>query len=146
MAKEQLSNKTGWGQGGEGRNPLMVQWLGLWAFTAEGEGSIPGQEIKIPQAARHSPKIHNKTGWEGRGLHFYHPSNRPIMRYIVMLFITYKAVLPSRESSISRENTALSVFYGWYESPYQMRWAHHWCLAWVPECLMMKARSFHKIF
>ena len=27
--------------------PLMVQWLGLGAFTAKGPGSIPGQGTKI---------------------------------------------------------------------------------------------------
>ena len=32
------------------RNSLVVQWLGLHAFTAEGEGSIPGQGTKILQA------------------------------------------------------------------------------------------------
>ena len=31
-------------------NSLAVQWLGLCAFTAEGLGSVPGQETKIPQA------------------------------------------------------------------------------------------------
>ena len=31
-------------------NSLMVQWLRLSAFTAEGPGSIPGQGTKIPQA------------------------------------------------------------------------------------------------
>ena len=31
-------------------NFLAVQWLGLHAFTAEGSGSIPGQETKILQA------------------------------------------------------------------------------------------------
>ena len=30
-------------------NSLVVQWLGLCAFTAEGPGSIPGQGTKIPQ-------------------------------------------------------------------------------------------------
>ena len=28
---------------------LAVQWLELWAFTAEGPSSIPGQGTKIPQ-------------------------------------------------------------------------------------------------
>ena len=28
----------------------MVQWLGLYAFTAKGLGSIPGWGTKIPQA------------------------------------------------------------------------------------------------
>ena len=28
----------------------MLLWLGLWAFTAEGEGLIPNWETKIPQA------------------------------------------------------------------------------------------------
>ena len=30
-------------------NSLMVQWLGFSVFTAKGQGSIPGQETKIPQ-------------------------------------------------------------------------------------------------
>ena len=28
-----------------------VQWLGLGAFTAEGVGSIPGWETKVPKAS-----------------------------------------------------------------------------------------------
>ena len=32
-------------------NSLVVQWLGLHAFTAKGPGSIPGQGTKIRQAA-----------------------------------------------------------------------------------------------
>ena len=31
-------------------NSLVVQWLGLHAFTAKGVGSVPGQGTKIPQA------------------------------------------------------------------------------------------------
>ena len=38
------------------RNSLMVQWLGLRAFTTEGAGSIAGQWTKSPQAARCEPK------------------------------------------------------------------------------------------
>ena len=34
-------------------NSLVVQWLGLHAFTAKDLGSIPGQGVKIPQAAKH---------------------------------------------------------------------------------------------
>lgn len=34
----------------------MVQWLGLGAFTAEGAGSIPGQETKKLRAVAR-PKI-----------------------------------------------------------------------------------------
>ena len=33
--------------------PLVVQWLGLHAFTAEGPGSIPGWGTRIPQALQH---------------------------------------------------------------------------------------------
>ena len=33
-------------------NSLVVQCLGLCAFTAEGLGSIPGGETKIPQAVQ----------------------------------------------------------------------------------------------
>ena len=37
-------------------NSLAVQWLGLHAFTVEGESSISGQDTKIPQASRCSQK------------------------------------------------------------------------------------------
>ena len=33
---------------------LMVQWLGLGAFTIGGWGSIPDQGTKIPQALQHN--------------------------------------------------------------------------------------------
>ena len=39
-------------------NSLVIQWLGLCAFTVEGLGSIPGGEKKIPQASQDSK---NKT-------------------------------------------------------------------------------------
>ena len=32
-------------------NSLVVQWLGLHAFTAKNLGSVPGQETEIPYAA-----------------------------------------------------------------------------------------------
>ena len=32
-------------------NSLVVQWLGLRAFTAEGLGSIPGRGTKIPDGS-----------------------------------------------------------------------------------------------
>ena len=31
------------------------QWLGLWAFTPKGQGSIPGKGTKIPQAKQQYP-------------------------------------------------------------------------------------------
>ena len=40
---------------------LVVQWLGLSAFTAVGLGSTPGQGTKIRQAAQHSQKKKKKT-------------------------------------------------------------------------------------
>ena len=33
-------------------NSLVVQWLGLGAFTAESLGSVPGCGTNIPQAVR----------------------------------------------------------------------------------------------
>ena len=35
-------------------NSLAVQWLGLGAFTAGAQGSIPGWGTKIPDVAQHS--------------------------------------------------------------------------------------------
>ena len=35
---------------------MAVQWLGLLTLTAEGQGSIPRQGTKIPQAAWRGPK------------------------------------------------------------------------------------------
>ena len=39
---------------------LVVQWLGLGAFTAMAPGSIPGRGTKILQAARHGQKKKKK--------------------------------------------------------------------------------------
>ena len=39
-----------------GGNSLVVQWLGLGAFTAEGPGLIPGQGTKISQVTQHGQK------------------------------------------------------------------------------------------
>ena len=44
-----------------GGNSLVAQWLGLYAFTAKGPGSIPGWGTKIPQAS-HSEKTSQKSG------------------------------------------------------------------------------------
>ena len=41
-------------------NSLLVQWLGLCTFSAEGTDLIPGQGIKIPQAAQCSLKKKKK--------------------------------------------------------------------------------------
>ena len=41
-------------------NSLAVQWLGLWASTAGGTGSIPGQGTNMPHAMRHSQKKKRK--------------------------------------------------------------------------------------
>ena len=38
------------------RNSLVVQWLGLSAFTTESLGSIPGQGTKILKATQCSEK------------------------------------------------------------------------------------------
>lgn len=43
-----------------GGNSLAPQWLGLHAFTAEGEGLIPVQGTKIPEAAQPVNKKRNK--------------------------------------------------------------------------------------
>ena len=38
-------------------NSLAVQWFGLYTFTAEGMGLIPGRGIKILQAMQHDQKL-----------------------------------------------------------------------------------------
>ena len=47
-------------------NSLVVQWLGLGTFTAEGPGSIPGWGNKIPQAMQRGKK--KKKIWGRRGM------------------------------------------------------------------------------
>ena len=37
-------------------NSLVVQWLGLRTFAAEGQDSIPGWGTKIPQAGGAAPQ------------------------------------------------------------------------------------------
>ena len=41
-------------------SPLVVQWLGLRGFTAEGIGSVPSQKIKFPPAMWYSKKKKKK--------------------------------------------------------------------------------------
>ena len=58
MGREPVSRPTAAKRRQRKHNPgdfLVVQWLGLWAFTAKGTGSIPGQGTKIPQAVQCSP-------------------------------------------------------------------------------------------
>ena len=52
-------------------NPLVVQWLGL-CFHCQGAGSVPGQGIKIPQAAWPARPLPTKTYLEimwGKTIH-----------------------------------------------------------------------------
>ena len=56
--------------------PLMVQWLGLGAFTAKGPGSIPGQEIKILQAVGCGQKNKHKI-LEGNSKSWLCPAHTP---------------------------------------------------------------------
>ena len=44
-------------------NSLVVQWLGLYASTAEGMGSIPGWGTKIPHAAGPKGKKQTNKPW-----------------------------------------------------------------------------------
>ena len=55
-----------------GGNSLVVQWLGLWAFTAEGPGSIPGWGTKILKAVKYG------GGKKNRYVYMY---NRIILLY-----------------------------------------------------------------
>lgn len=41
----------------------MVQWLELRAFTAEGQGSVPGLGTKIPQASWRGQKKKNSMSF-----------------------------------------------------------------------------------
>ena len=47
---------------GVGGTSLAIQWLGVFPFTAEGVGSIPGQGTKIPQVAHAAKKKKNVNG------------------------------------------------------------------------------------
>ena len=54
MSAQQVS--AGVTKNGSPGNSLVVQWLGLRAFTGEGAGSIPGWGTKITQDTWHSQK------------------------------------------------------------------------------------------
>ena len=49
-------------------NSLVVHWLGLHAFTAEGPGSIPGQETRINQDPTSCSEAWPKGGGGRRGI------------------------------------------------------------------------------
>ena len=50
----------GAGKGSMQGDSLVVQWLGLGTFTAKGQGSIPDQGTKIPQATQCGKKKKKK--------------------------------------------------------------------------------------
>ena len=50
-------------------NSLLIQWLGFHTFTAQGQGSIPDQETKIPQAMQPKKKKVKKKMGRGRIKH-----------------------------------------------------------------------------
>ena len=55
-------------------NSLVVQWLGLCAFTAGALGLIPGRRTKIPQAAQPKKKKRNfNSNCMFNELNFYCP-------------------------------------------------------------------------
>ena len=55
-----------WNFEGQGRNSLVIQRLGLLAFTAEGVSSIPGGETKILKV-HDVAKKRKSTKKEGQG-------------------------------------------------------------------------------
>ena len=56
LAKGILGNGKLFSKDGSTGNSWAIQWLGLYASTAEGKGLIPGQRTKIPQAVWHGQK------------------------------------------------------------------------------------------
>ena len=59
-------------------NSLAVQWLGLYAFTADSLGSVPAQGMKIPQAAPHGQNYNNNNTENGTSsLKRNKPATRP---------------------------------------------------------------------
>ena len=74
LVKGILGNGKLFSKDGSRGNSWAIQWLGLYASTAEGKGLIPGQRTKIPQAAWHGQKKPNKTGsvclLDGKGCSF----------------------------------------------------------------------------
>ena len=57
---EKISHANGIGKKAGVGNSVVVQRLGLCAFTAKGLGSIPGQGTKIPQTMQGGQKQTNK--------------------------------------------------------------------------------------
>ena len=48
LQADALTSEPAKSEGCQGRASLVVQWLRFRTFSAEGEGSIPGQGAKIP--------------------------------------------------------------------------------------------------
>ena len=75
----------------------MIQWLDLYAFTAEGLGSIPGGRTKIPQVAWYSQKKkksclfgvtwgHADEVWMGTENLPHHPLAPPLPSFLGLHF------------------------------------------------------------
>ena len=72
-------------------NSLVVQWLRLGAFTAEGPGSIRGWGTKIPQATWwHSQKKKKKPIWQSLPFNW---SIWPFTFNMIINMIGFKSVI-----------------------------------------------------
>ena len=72
-----------------GGNSLAVQWLWLVTVTAQGPGSVPGQETKTPQAAWQGQKKRKKIFvfiWQ-HGVHYEAFWTSRIVKFIFKLML-----------------------------------------------------------
>ena len=72
-------------------NSLVVQWLGLHAFTAEGASSIPGRGTKIPQAMQRSQK--QKQTQTNRQNRKQNPKTATVYNFIFINVFCFETVI-----------------------------------------------------
>ena len=68
------------------KNSLVIQWSGLWAFTAKGLGSVSGGGTKIPQKSLQT--LANVTRQEKR----ITPVKKPWSNYSLSICLPFRGV------------------------------------------------------
>ena len=92
-------------------NSMAVQWLGLSALTAEGQGSIPGWGTKIPRAKQSKKKGKKRLPIKLGAMHSYDIIFifylfKELFRLILAIFLLCITLLPMQEENYQFDKLA----------------------------------------
>ena len=112
----------------------MIQWLGLWAFTAMVLGSIPDWGAKIPQAAQHGKRKSWKPSCENETLYPKYTLHSPLPQ-----------ASGNHHSTFYMNLATLNPSYEWSHAVFVLLWLAnitYWRRVWQPTPVFLPG-EFH---